>query len=305
MDEERKPVISSDAFTFTITIHDAHGDQVWFSVQKDPDDTDTIVKDLSTSADAQVSGDKNTGYYYANSGTPITVSIEPGWNLRFTNLPNGTTYTISEDVNEKYTFVKAAIDNNGTFSVKEGTTAGSGTINESNKQYTVTYTNQTKTQHVHILKTSQDGATPLSGAVFSLYTERGYQASPKAASKTGLTSDENGRIDLGVMAYETYYLVETKAPAGYLLLTEPVVITVNSTGVTYNHSDKNLSKSGNGISFDEETDTFTLTITNDAGYELPETGGEGTRMIYLLGITLMVLAGAGLILVRRRKERAA
>ena len=305
VDEERKPVISSDAFTFTITIHDAHGDQVWFSVQKDPDDTDTIVKDLSTSADAQVSGGKNTGYYYANSGTPITVSIEPGWNLRFTNLPNGTTYTISEDVNEKYTFVKAAIDNNGTFSVKEGTTAGSGTINESNKQYTVTYTNQTKTQHVHILKTSQDGATPLSGAVFSLYTERGYQASPKAASKTGLTSDENGRIDLGGMAYETYYLVETKAPAGYLLLTEPVVITVNSAGVTYNHSDKNLSKSGNGISFDEETDTFTLTITNDAGYELPETGGEGTRMIYLLGITMMVLAGAGLILVRRRKERAA
>jgi len=50
---------------------------------------------------------------------------------------------------------------------------------------------------------------------------------------------------------------------------------------------------------------YTIGIINDAGYELPETGGEGTRMIYLLGITLMVLAGAGLILVRRRKERAA
>lgn len=49
-----------------------------------------------------------------------------------------------------------------------------------------------------------------------------------------------------------------------------------------------------------------VTITNHPiSYNMPATGGEGTRMIYLLGITLMVLAGAGLILVRRRKERAA
>ena len=49
----------------------------------------------------------------------------------------------------------------------------------------------------------------------------------------------------------------------------------------------------------------TFVIGNTPGSVLPATGGEGTRMIYLLGITLMVLAGAGLILVRRRKERAA
>ena len=87
------------------------------------------MKDLSTNATAEMRDGEKTGYYHAGSGSPITVSIEPGWNLRFTNLPNGTTYTITENPKENYIFVSAAIDNDGTFSVESGTTTGSGTIN--------------------------------------------------------------------------------------------------------------------------------------------------------------------------------
>ena len=39
-----------------------------------------------------------------------------------------------------------------------------------------------------------------------------------------------------------------------------------------------------------------------ASYALPATGGAGTRRIYLVSIMLIVLAGVGLILVRRRRE---
>ena len=296
VDEEGNPVVSSEAFTFTITINDAKDADVWFSVQKDASDTDTIVKELTTNATAELKEGEKTGYYHAASGSPITVSIEPGWNLRFTNLPNGTTYTITERAKENYTFVNAAIDNNGTFSVDSGTATGQGTINKSNTQYTVTYTNRAQTRQVKILKTAQDGTTPLSDAVFSLYTESGYNADPKAAFKADLSSDENGLIDLGRLADGEYYLVETAAPAGYILLSAPVTITVSASGVTYNQSDSGLSLSNGGISFDPETETYTLTVINNTGYELPSTGGHGTALIYLFGILFTGFAGVSLLM---------
>ncbi len=301
VDEKGNTVVSTDPFTFTITINDPKDDDVWFSVQRDASDVSTIVKDLSTNATAEMRNGQKTGYYHAPSGSSITVDLEPGWNLRFTNLPNGTTYTITEADKENYTFVSAAIDIGGTFSVESGTTTGNGTINESNKQYTVTYTNRAKTQHVNILKTGQDGTTALPGAVFSLYTERGYNANPKTASRTGLTSDANGKIDLGILACGKYYLVETAAPAGYILLSEPVEITVSASGVTYSQKDNSRSMDSTGISHNEGTDTYTLTVTNNAGVELPSAGGLGTTWIYLLGVSLLL--GCSIALIARQRAQ--
>ena len=299
VDENGDPVISSDAFGFTVTINDTQDDDVWFSVQTDANDVSTIVKDLSTNATAEIKNGKKTGYYHASSGSQITVSIEPGWNLRFTNLPNGTTYTITEDSKENYSFVSAEIDNGGTFSEVEGTTTGNGTINKSDTQYTVTYTNLAKTQQVYIQKTDQEGTTPLPGATFALYTKSGYEADPKAATKTGLTSGADGKIDLGKLACGTYYLVETSAPEGYIKLADPVTILVESNGVTYNQSDQSQSSSGEGATFDKATKTYTLRVTNNAGAELPAAGGPGTWGFTVLGSVLIL--GAGALLWSRRK----
>ena len=299
VDEDGAPVTSSEAFVFTVTINDTQDDDVWFSVQTDANDVSTIVKDLSTNATAEMKNGEKTGYYHASSRSQITVSIEPGWNLRFTNLPNGTTYTITEDSKENYSFVSAEIDNGGTFSVVAVTITGNGTINKSDTQYTVTYTNLAKTQQVYIQKTDQEGTTSLPDAVFALYTEGGYNADPKTASKTDLKSGKDGKIDLGKLAYGTYYLVETSAPEGYIKLADPVVITVAETGVTYNQRDYSKSMSGEGISFDETTNTYTLTVTNNAGAELPAAGGRGTRAFTALGSAL-ILGAVALLWARRR-----
>ncbi len=178
----------------------------------------------------------------------------------------------------------------------------SGTIEHANARYSTTYTNRTLTQQVKIRKTSQDGATPLSGAVFSLYTEKGYQENPKLAIKAGLTSNEQGEIDLGGLAYGTYYLVETTAPAGYALLEAPVVITVASSGVTYNQSGSNLSLSNGGVIHQNAEDPYTLIVTNNAGYELPTTGGPGTRFCSLLGEMMILLACTALVRKRRNGD---
>lgn len=176
----------------------------------------------------------------------------------------------------------------------------SGNIEFANAQYKTTYTNKTVPQHVIIQKTTQDSTTPLPDAVFDLYTEKGYNANPKTVTKTGLRSGADGKIDLGNLANGKYYLVETAAPAGYILLSEPVEITVSADEVTYNQSDNSRSKSKAGIIHDEVEKTYTLTVTNNAGYELPSTGGPGTRLFTIMGSLLIALAG-GIFLWRRRR----
>lgn len=253
------------------------------------------------------------------SGEPFTMKIRPGWKARFVNLPKGTTYTIKEiNIPEGYEFVKAEVSGTQWIAnMVDGTDNGEavnmtglpsdnsnvgirGTIAEANARYNTTYTNKALTQQVIIQKTSQDGATPLPDAVFSLYTELGYNADPKMTSKINLTSDQNGKIDLGGLAYGKYYLVETKAPSGYNLLTDPVEITVNANGVQYKQITNSLSLSNEGVSGGRE-EGYTLVVTNDAGVELPSTGGPGTGMLYLLGILVTALAAASLVMKRRRK----
>lgn len=55
-------------------------------------------------------------------------------------------------------------------------------------------------------------------------------------------------------------------------------------------------------STDDETGvtTYTVSVRNVAGVMLPSTGGPGTRLIYLLGIMLIGIAGAGLVMRRKR-----
>ena len=267
------------------------------------------------------SGPQYANYLVAISGQQVTLKIKQGWNVRFLNLPIGTTYSFEEtSIPEDYNFVKAEVsgtrwianmvDGKDQGSAQDMTslpsnasgnnsnTGISGTIDFANAQYSTTYTNKAKSQHVKILKTSQDSTTPLQGAAFSLYTDSGYNADPKVAVKTGLTSDENGAIDLDELAYGKYYLVETSAPEGYVLLSAPVEITVAASGVTYKQEDYSQSISGDGFDYDETTNTYTLTVTNNAGYELPSTGGSGTAPLYALG-SLCVLVAATCLLRRR------
>ena len=77
---------------------------------------------------------------------------------------------------------------------------------------------------------------------------------------------------------DTYFLVETKAPTGYNLLTSHIELT--KTGTSFDHQD----------------------VENNKGAQLPSTGGIGTTIFYVVG-GLMV-AGAGVILVTRRRMSA-
>lgn len=138
----------------------------------------------------------------------------------------------------------------------------------------------------------------LSGAVFDLYkVVDGIRED--TAMISGLTSGTDGMLSrdettVFELPLGTYHLIETQAPAGYNMRTEPIVITVSESKVTYDEG-TTLSASGDGVNYDETTKTYTLLITNQTGYELPSTGGPGTAFHTILGAVLTILSGAALI----------
>lgn len=79
-----------------------------------------------------------------------------------------------------------------------------------------------------------------------------------------------------------YYLVETKAPTGYNLL---------SNAVEVHFTDAQVAET-NGI--------YTVEIENTSGIQLPITGGTGTVIFTIIGIALMV--GAVVLFVVSRKK---
>ena len=137
--------IPEDAlFTYSVKITYPEGinDDVWFSIMdKDGqfvvnDDDHTYVEGAEQEAGAS--------YYHMASGAEITLKIQAGWNVRFTNMPNDTQYEINETAQpDGFVFksVEAKADNGGA----DGTVAETkvtGTIDKPNNVYTATFTNE-------------------------------------------------------------------------------------------------------------------------------------------------------------------
>lgn len=99
-------------------------------------------------------------------------------------------------------------------------------------------------------------------------------------------TDVKGEASFDGLADGTYYLVETKAPAGYNQLDKPVKVEVHDGEHNAPVTDKTQL-------------TVNATVKNKAGTLLPSTGGMGTTVFYVLGAILVV--GAGVLLVTKKR----
>ncbi len=100
-----------------------------------------------------------------------------------------------------------------------------------------------------------------------------------------IVTGEDGKASFCGLAYGSYYLVETKAPAGYNLLTEPVAVQID----------------GESHLVTEDSDP-TVRIINTK-FVLPETGGRGTALFTVVGL-LIIGSAAILILMNSRKKKS-
>ena len=98
---------------------------------------------------------------------------------------------------------------------------------------------------------------------------------------------KDGKVTVVGFDNGIYYLEETVAPDGYNKLTARQEFTI---------ADGNLDSIFNGNIYSTGSGVH---VVNKTGSMLPETGGMGTTMIYILG-AVMVL-GAGVLLVTKRR----
>lgn len=170
----------------------------------------------------------------------------------------------------------------------------------------------------------QDNTTKLGGAEFKLHNKDNKWATVDASGKvTGwaeaeedgstLTSDANGLFKVIGLDDGTYYLKETKAPAGYNLLSAEIAVVITATttnGQTWTDGVANKALTNLAVTADRTAgtgDTSTgiagITIANNKGSTLPETGGVGTTLFYVLGGILV--AGAVVLLVTKKRMNSA
>lgn len=228
---------------------------------------------------------------------------------------------IGENIPEIRVYFKAAID--------EDAVMGEEIPNQAHLEYTnsagVDYDADSDVPVVYmgginILKTNTDGEK-LEGAVFKIAREATeeemnntsvvkekltyegkkynvvfedfYTTKDFAGEKVyEVVTDKNGKAAIYGLSYGTYFVVETKAPDSYNLLTSPIRITINK--FTHLTAEDNVTNDAG------EVIDNTVRVINTK-FALPETGGMGTTLFTATGLAIIASALA-LMAVNTKKK---
>ena len=262
------------------------------------------------------------------SGTDYTVAAEgtDGFKIDFILTSNtvkacaGHTVTITYNAVVKDTAVVGGNGNSNnaklTYTNKINSDNTPGTTTNTIEDSAVMYSFGIK-----VVKTTEDGNTPLLCVVFDLYREAktgetsivDAETVKKAGLdstkswilvKSGLTTNASGIIDTSDsnnatnythgLANGDYYLVETKTVDGYNLLTKPVKVKLDVTATTTWQKTNVYDASGNLVKHGTVTKT-TFTHTSNNG-DTTKTELAVAKVINRKGFTLPVTGGFGTLL---------
>jgi len=125
---------------------------------------------------------------------------------------------------------------------------------------------------------------------------------PTAAKIVGITN-ENGELNISGLKPGTYTIEETHAPDGYNKITETKQLIIAWEKKDDPKTEFSIgSGSASEFSMKDNGVCYEITIENQAGTELPSTGGIGTTIFYIAGI-VMVLGAAAIVIARRKAEQ--
>lgn len=127
-------------------------------------------------------------------------------------------------------------------------------------------------------------------------TTREWVTTTETVKAQGVVVD--GTLVFTGLSEGTYTIKEIKAPDGYNLLKEPTEVTITWTKPAEGSTECTWEISNPGFIADN---TLQVTIANFSGTTLPETGGMGTTLIYIVG-GIMVAGAAVLLIAKKRME---
>ena len=145
----------------------------------------------------------------------------------------------------------------------------------------------------HDFMKTDEAKKPLGGAIFKVMTKNAdgkFEPVKKDGKDYIVTSADNGKFAVEDMDYGKYYLVEIKAPAGFILLSEPVEFEIKKQA-----DDKTIS-----IAFiTNKSDTITRRRTTPGGDitrggKIPKTG-DIRFFMSMIGGAIMFFIGKWII----------
>ena len=159
-------------------------------------------------------------------------------------------------------------------------------------------TTKTKTYEFDLVKTDKDTAKVITGATFKLYdaktdgneipvvkVENGvYRVA--VSGETGVVIEAGSPTIKGLDGGTTYYLEEITAPKGFNKLAARFEFTIESANKKATIVE-NVHQGGG------------VEVANQKGALLPETGGMGTTIFYILGAILVI--GVAVLLITRKR----
>lgn len=262
--------------------------------------TDTFSEGLTFNGDVAVTigGVEYTDYTVTTNNQVVTITFN---NMIALNTPEKIgkeiKITYSATVNDKA--VVGVEGNPNTVKLTYSNNPQSNTTEDTKEDKVYTYL-----VDLIINKTGPDGKTPLLGAEFAVKQGETVLA-------TG-TSNETGKVvfkwndKAGLKDGKTYTIVETNAPKGYneakdieftVTCIDPAADAVNA-GCKWEATSDDAT-----ITFTKTEGTaddyFETTVVNKTGSLLPETGGIGTTIFYVVGGLLM--AAAFILLVSKKR----
>lgn len=259
--------------------------------------TDTFSAGLTFNSDVAVTvdGAEYTDYTVSENGQVVTITFN-----NFINLADKAgkeiKITYSATVNENA--IVGVEGNPNTVKLTYSNNPQSDTTEDTVEDTVYTYL-----VDLIVNKTDADGVA-LPGAEFAVEDAEGNVIA------TGI-SDEQGLVKftwtngVGLKDGEKYTIVETKAPDGYNEAKD-IEFTVTCTDPAADAANANCTWSSNNDSVTftltdtaDAYDYFETTVINRTGSLLPETGGIGTTIFYIVGIVMML--GAAIILVSKKR----